>query len=538
MSAAHSLKEQSVSVAQHMKARVATLNDVVVQGLRSSLVLFLALLGLFSLVLVLAFARAVDDWNWVSWSVLPLIAANSIWISGGAATSMLGLFAPRGVRSGPPKTWQPHSKTAVLITLCGEEPEPAADYLHGLFRGLGQKGLRRNTTIFVLSDTVGDAECAREDAAFAELIASAKVVYRRRIGRVNKKPGNIADWLDNHSNDFDHMMVLDADSRMSPASIRSLIWRMEDAPELGLCQAGISLIPGRTMFGKYQRITSRLLSRTFGHGFAAWSGDTGNYWGHNAIIRVAAFRACAQLPRLSGSAPFGGAILSHDFIEAAWICRAGWGVEVWPDLPGSAEDAPQTLDEFFKRDRRWCQGNLQHLRLLAAPGLRPLSRFHLICGVFSYLAAPIWLILMALLSSEVISVWGFLPMLSIAGILLIPKLCALIEALPRAKTRARRRVILRAWRSELLLSSLLAPIVMLRQATFVGAIVLGYDCGWKSKKETRLALPLGWPEAALGLGLLALTFATGATGAFWLALVIVPLLIAPILLPKLNEVAT
>ncbi|MEO1746309.1 MAG: glucans biosynthesis glucosyltransferase MdoH, partial [Pseudomonadota bacterium] len=386
----------------------------------------------------------------------------------------------------------------------------------------------------VLSDTaVAAAAC--EERALAELIETGQVIYRRRGVRTNRKPGNIADWLEHHGASFDYMVVLDADSRMSPDSINHLIWEMEANPGLGLCQASISLVPARTRFGKYQRVTSRLLSRTFGQGFAAWSGDCGNYWGHNAIIRVSAFRAAAHLPRLSGSAPLGGSILSHDFIEAAWIRRAGWRVALSPNLPGSAEDAPQTLGEFFKRDRRWCQGNLQHLRLLGEPGLYALSRFHLLSGIFSYLAAPIWLLLLALLSSGQMEIWGFLPVLLTAFVLLVPKLCALIEAMPRAKTARRRRTLLRAWSHELVLSTILAPIIMLRQASFVGSIALGRDCGWKSAEASSFHLPQGWAEAGVGLGMLALAVINGTQGAFWLALVIIPLLSAPVLMPKLDE---
>ncbi|MFQ6550563.1 glucans biosynthesis glucosyltransferase MdoH [Aestuariibius sp. 2305UL40-4] len=497
--------------------------------------MFLLLLAVFSFVLVFAFAQAVDTWNWVAWSVLPLMAANALWISGGAATSILGLLMSKAKPAEEPVGWQPEGQTAVLLTLCGEDPEPVAKFLNGLSRGLAREGLADSTRIFVLSDTSDGDACACEEQVMEGLISSDRVFYRRRTVRTNKKPGNIADWLETHGSSFDYMVVLDADSRMSAASIRHLIWKIESNSGLGLCQAGISLIPGRTRFGRYQRVTSRLLSKTFGRGFAAWSGETGNYWGHNAIMRVMAFRAAAKLPELSGSAPFGGSILSHDFIEAAWMRRVGWSVELCPDLAGSAEDAPQTLEEFFKRDRRWCQGNLQHLRLLGDPGLRGLSRYHLLTGIFSYLAAPIWLVLLVLLSSGQISIWGFLPVLSIAAVLLVPKICALIDWLPRAKTAKRRRIILRAWSSELMLSTLLAPLIMLRQATFVGSVLLGRDCGWKSPSTERVSLPLGWQEAGLGIVMSAFAIANGTTGAFWLALVIVPLLSAPILMPRLNE---
>lgn len=504
---------------------------------RAPLAAFVVLLAVFSIMLVAAFAQAVDSWTWAAWAVLPLIAMNAVWISGGAATALIGLMFPKTLNEAAPANWRPREKTAILLTLCGEDPDPVATYLTSLAAALQQEGLSKNTVIFALSDTGKGADSRAEGIALATLIDAGAIIYRRRAERRDKKPGNIADWLCNHGDDFDHMIVLDADSRMSFGAIRQLIWKMETTPSLGLYQAGISLLPGRTRLGKYQRITSRLLSATFGRGFSAWAGKASNFWGHNAIIRVAAFRSAAELPTLSGPPPFGGAILSHDFIEAAWIRRAGWDVALCPNLRGSAEDAPQTFSEYFKRDRRWCQGNLQHIRLLTQPGLHPLSRFHLVCGIFSYLAAPIWLVLLGFLSSGLISVWGFKSVLSIAGVLLIPKLCALADALPPARSWARRRIILRAWGAELVLSTLLAPIMMLRQATFVVSVLLGQDCGWKNSGTQGWSLPLGWIETGLGAVLLALAIISGSTGAFWLALVIIPLLCASFLMPRLNEAA-
>ncbi|MGR3513038.1 MAG: glucans biosynthesis glucosyltransferase MdoH [Paracoccaceae bacterium] len=526
-----SLSEQTKTT---MRVRLARRTG----GLRAPLMAFGALLVLLSTLIVIAFAQAVDTWNWVAWAVMPLIAANAIWISGGAATALLGVLGSPRPHSNPPAYWQPHSKTAILVTLCGEAPEPVARYLADMSRALTRKGVADSTEMFVLSDTAEGAASDCEEQALASMIASGQVTYRRRTERTNKKSGNISHWFAAHGDGFDFMVVLDADSRMTGESLLHLIWIMETKPRTGLCQAGISLIPGRTRFGRYQRVAARLLAPTFGQGFAAWSGASGNYWGHNAILRTAAFRAAADLPHLPGPAPFGGVILSHDFIEAAWIRRAGWDVILCPNLKGSAEDAPQTLQEYFKRDRRWCQGNLQHLRLLTEPGLHPLSRFHLVCGIFSYLAAPIWLILLALLSAELISVWGFLPVLSVAAVLLVPKICALIHALPRARTARRRRVILRASLVELAMSTLLAPIIMLRQASFVGAILLGRDVGWKTEGRPGLALPVGTLEAGFGLAVLALSLINGATGAVWLGLIILPLMAAPVVMRKLNEVAS
>jgi hypothetical protein len=72
---------------------------------------------------------------------------------------------------------------------------------------------------------------------------------------------------------------------------------------------------------------------------------------------------------VSGKPPFGGEIMSHDFVEAAFLRRAGWEVWMTTDLGGSFEEPPPTLLDHLIRDRRWCQGNLQHLRIVFAQGL-------------------------------------------------------------------------------------------------------------------------------------------------------------------------
>lgn len=499
------------------------------------LAIFVALNFGLSLAVFAPFVLAVDHWNAAAVAISALILVNAIWISGGAATAILGLISPSKQAPRVPEAWRPQEATAILVTLCGEAPEPVAAYLTGFVQGLCKADLQNKTNIFVLSDTSGDAAVLREQAALAQLIDTGRITYRRRQENTGKKPGNIANWLQTHGDRFAYMVVKDADSRMTATSIKEMIWRLERQPNTGLLQAGIALIPGRTRFGKYQRIASRLMSRNFGRGFAAWSGKTANYWGHNAIIRVAAFRHAAVLPALPGHAPLGGAILSHDFVEAAWMRRAGWDIVLAPEIAGSAEDAPQTLGEFFRRDRRWCQGNLQHLRVLGQPGLHGLSRFHFITGVFSYVAGPIWLLLVACLSIGVVSVSGIAPLILVAAVLLTPKICALIDLMPRARTWRRRWIILRALLSELVVSALIAPLVLIRHAVAVLSVLLGNDCGWKSARETRLQIPPGWAEAAIGLLILAAAMTNGITGAPWLSMIYIPLLSAPVLVPMLDR---
>ena len=136
------------------------------------------------------------------------------------------------------------------------------------------------------------------------------------------------------------------------------------------------------------------MARIHTAGLAFLQGPDGNYWGHNAIIRVHAFMQHCGLPQLPGNPPFGGEIMSHDFVEAALLRRAGWEVWMAPDIGGSFEEPPPTLMDYLIRDRRWCQGNLQHLRVVFAQGLTLPSRLHLAMGIMSYCLSPLWLLLL------------------------------------------------------------------------------------------------------------------------------------------------
>ncbi len=418
--------------------------------------------------------------------------------------------------------------TAILVTLCREPPEPVARHLVALRKRLGPR-----EEIFVLSDTYGAEEIAREEAAFAPLLRLGAVAYRRRASNAGRKPGNIADWARRHAARFDHMLILDADSRMSAGRIAAMIARMEREPQLGLLQAGIGLVPGPTRFARAQRTSVRLLAPVFCTGFARWSGDAGNYWGHNALIRTRAWKA-ASLPRLSGRPPFGGDVLSHDFVEAAFIRRAGWRVALSPSLSGSAEDGPHTLSEFHRRDRRWCQGNLQHARLVGAPGLHPLSRLHMACGMFAYLAAPVWLALFLLTATGAVVLDSALPLALVAVLLVAPKFCGLARLLGRRATPRRRRVALRAAAGELAASAVLAPLLMVRQTISVLAVFAGRDCGWKSAARRGLHLPHGMLEATTGAGLAWICLALNPAALPWLAPVVLPLLAAPLMVPWLE----
>ncbi|NBB98217.1 MAG: glucans biosynthesis glucosyltransferase MdoH, partial [Alphaproteobacteria bacterium] len=399
-------------------------------GLFAALTLGLGLPLILALAAVLAPLEALDI------LLVALFALNTLWVAAAAATALLGLRAldrPSELDDAPPG-WRPGRRTAVLFLVCGEDPGAIATRIAALDADLRKTNTRDMTELWLLSDTP-DAKARDEIGTIDPLVASGVLKYRRRRRNLRRKPGNIADWIAECGTGFESMLVMDADSVVTARRLTALRYRMERAPQLGLLQSGIALRPASTRFASLLRLSARLTGPVFTRGLGAWSGMIGNYWGHNALIRVQAFRDVMHLPALSGPAPYGGDYLSHDFIEAALLAQKGWHVQIAPDTHGSSEIAPDSLGAFHTRDRRWCQGNLQHLRPLFSRGLKPASRVHLACGVQSYLSSPIWLTLLLLFLLAGMAP-GAVPILSGAlALLLVPKIAALIHVRQRTKRR-------------------------------------------------------------------------------------------------------
>ena len=78
-------------------------------------------------------------------------------------------------------------------------------------------------------------------------------------------------------------------------------------------------------------------------------------------------------------------------------------------------------------------------------------------------------------------------------------------------------MILRAAAGELWRSTLIAPLVMVRQAGSVLSVLTGRDCGWTpGAAARRIPVPRGLPEAAVGLALVAFAALSGSgTAALW-----------------------
>ena len=382
-------------------------------------------------------------------------------------------------------------------------------------------GLGSHFDYFILSDTTNpDAWIAEERAFLAlreRLGPKSRLYYRHRPKNYHRKAGNIADFVTRWGGAYDHMLVLDADSLMTGECIARLALAMEEDPDAGIIQTLPLIINRNTLFARAQQFAAKVYGPVVAAGLSVWSGRDGNYWGHNAIIRTRAFAACCGLPDLPGRPPLGGHVLSHDFVEAALMRRAGYTVYMLHDLPGSYEESPPSLIDVATRDRRWCQGNLQHGRIIGARGLKLATRQHFATGIMSYLASPFWLFQLIVGIALVLQTTYIRPeyfsreftlfpqwprfdperALALFGItmavLLAPKFFGLVLMLLNAEGRRRAGGAVRLVAStviEILLSALMAPILMVIQSGSVFQILLGRDTGWEPQRRDDGSIPL------------------------------------------------
>jgi membrane glycosyltransferase len=444
----------------------------------------------------------------LEWITLALSVTLSGWLGFGfvsATAGFLTAFPRRALAGAAAAAPEIRARTAILLPTYNEDPGLILAAAQSIAEEVARLGLADRYDFFILSDTrdepVAQAEATGLLRLRLRLQDGPAVYYRRRRANTDRKAGNIGDWVETYGAGYDFMLVLDADSLMSGETIARITAEMERDPRLGLLQTAPTVINAETPFARLQQFASRLYGPVFARGQAWWSGPEGNYWGHNAIIRVAAFAESAGLPHLTGPKPFGGHILSHDFIEAALLRRRGWAVRTLADLPGSYEETPPTLLDTAQRDRRWCQGNLQHARVLASAGLHWVSRLHLACGIFAYLAPLLWLLLVVCGAiiwpsqqltvhsaeyKEVIAVFVFN-----LALLAAPKAMALTLALSSQKARRGFGGAGRLWLGfavECVASMLTTPVMMLMQAIAVAEVLVGRDSGWTPQRREGVEL--------------------------------------------------
>jgi membrane glycosyltransferase len=493
--------------------------------------------------------------------LIPLFVINIAWLSLSFMTAVSGFLVMAlglkpsivDVPTDEEARQLPKGRSAILIATYNESPERIFGMALATLKELEAAGLGEAFDIFILSDTTDPDIWVHEEAAFKAARARSgngpRLYYRRRPTNTGKKAGNIADWCRRWGPAYEYMIVLDADSLMTGESLSKLAHIMDRSPDVGLVQT-VPVTMGRgTLFARMQQFAGSIYGPVMASGLAFWHRGTGNFWGHNAIIRVRAFMESAGLPHLPGSPPFGGQILSHDFVEAALMCRAGWRVCMATEIKGSYEEIPPGLIDFATRDRRWCQGNLQHGRIMMAKGLRFLSRVHMGMGIMAYMSALIWLLFLITALSLTVQQLSIKPdyfnadqtlfptwpmqdseramslLFWTLTLLLLPKVFGMLTVIFDGR---KRRGLGGVWGitssvvMETILSSLIAHVMMMVQSAAIFDIFRGRDSGWNPQKRDDGSLPFSWVlryhslHILLGVALGVLTYSASLPLFLWL----------------------
>ena len=491
--------------------------------------------------------------SWIELAIVVFFGALFGWISIGFWTAVFGFFTlirrrrRFAITNLPelPADFVPGGRTAVCMPICEEPVDRVFAGLRSIRESLARTGALANFDFFILSDSNSADTIIAEEAAWAEWCREVNgfgsIFYRRRRVRVRRKSGNVADFCRRWGTQYRYMIMLDADSIMAGGTLMRLVHLMEQRPDVGMIQTAPAAVNRRSLLARVQQFSSRVYGPMFAAGLHFWQLGDGQYWGHNTIIRLAPFMEHCALPKLPGKPPLGGEILSHDFVEAALMGRAGWTLWLAYDLGGSYEEVPSTLLEEMSRDRRWCQGNLQHLRLLFTEGLFGAHRALFVNGVLSYVSALLWFTFLVLSTVaailEVIRVPDYFPhgpslfpewpvwrpewaiaLLSVTGIILfLPKVLSILLLVFHDRnsrsfgglTRLSVSVIL-----EIILSSLLAPIRMTFHSRFVVQNLLGRTVTWSS--QGREDAETSWREAIRHHGFDTLFASAWGIGLYWM----------------------
>jgi membrane glycosyltransferase len=463
-------------------------------------------------------------------ALLAIYAILFAWVGSGFWTALMGFWVLlRGkdkyaisARASENTPIAADSRTAIIIPVCNEDVARVFAGLRATYDSVLRAGALEHFNFFILSDSSeADVRVAELEAWLnlcREVDGFGHIHYRLRRHRIKRKSGNVADWCRRWGSDYRYMVVLDADSVMSGVCLKRLVQLMEANPGAGIIQTAPRAAGRETLYARIQQFATRAYGPLFTAGLHFWQLGESHYWGHNAIIRVAPFMRHCALGRLPGRGALAGEILSHDFVEAALMRRAGWSVWIAYDLPGSYEEMPPTLLDELKRDRRWCQGNLQNFRLFFTSGLHPAHRAVFMTGVMAYLSAPLWFIFLVL-STVLLAVhslgdpeyftqpyqlfptwpewhpeWAMRLFGATATLLFLPKLLALLLLLTKgSRYYGGPLKLISTTLMEVLFSALLAPVRMLFHTQFVTTALIGWAIKWKSPPREDAETP--WSEA-------------------------------------------
>jgi len=495
--------------------------------------------------------------------LLAMFAVLFCWVSAGFWTAMAGfLVLARGddqfaishilKQAAPLPT---DSKTAIVMPICNEDVARVMAGLRATVESIERVGELDHFDFFILSDSNQADVRTAELAAWASLCQAVggfgRIFYRHRKRRVKRKSGNLDDFCRRWGKNYDYMIVLDADSVMSGECVANLVRLMEGNPGAGIIQTSPIAAGRETLYSRIQQFSTRVYGPLFTAGLHYWQLGESHYWGHNAIIRIAPFMRHCALSALPGRGSLAGDILSHDFVEAALMRRAGWAVWIAYDLQGSYEEMPSSLLEELKRDRRWCHGNLMNFRLFTARGMHRVHRAVFATGVMAYLSAPLWFLFLSvstgLLAMQTLTdpeyfvqprqlfpIWpqwhpekAIALFSATATLLFLPKLLGvLLVCIKDARQYGGRLQVLASMLLEMLFSMLLAPVRMMFHTRFVIAAFLGWALHWKSPPRGDAQTHLGEALAKHGFDML--------VGVAWVAGIY---MLSPAFLPWLAPIA-
>jgi membrane glycosyltransferase len=529
---------------------------------RRAVLVLITVLSTATAASLFASVQPAHESAWLQFAQLALFTLLSAWVVTGFATALMGFWVTlRGdahtltAASVRHHAMNPQARTAIIMPVCNEDVATVFAGLRATCESLAATGHAGQFDVFVLSDSADPAIAAAERAAWEDLRtalagatghAPVEVYYRLRQRRTHRKAGNVADFCRRWGKDYRYMVVLDADSVMSGNCLVSMVKLMEANPRAGIVQTATQAIGHATLHARAQQFASRVTGRLFTLGMQFWQLGESHYWGHNAIIRLEPFMQHCALAPIKGTGGMSGGILSHDFVEAALMRRAGYHVWLVSDLNGSYEQQPPDLLSELQRDRRWCQGNLQNARLMAEPGIHRVHRTMFAIGAMSYLSAPLWLGFLALgttlwvTDAEALTLWRAVPAelrglwMWTLSMLFLPRVLGLLAVFIQGQQRSfgGTAALLRSALLETVLAMTQAPVRMLGHSLFVLVALTGLKLEWKS--PPREASGVSWREAAARLapmtgviGLLGLAVAALNPHALvWLAPVALPLLLS------------
>ncbi len=483
---------------------------------RRALVLALNVVSWAGLGLIMAHVIGSAGWSWEGAAVMTLFLIGLPWTLLAFWNSVIGFVILRGTRDpasytnaalrATPPDIPITRRTAICIAIRHEDVGRVAARLAAMRESLAATGDGAGFAFHILSDSSRPEIVAEERATFGEVPG---VSYRRRPANTGFKAGNLRDFACGALGRADFMLVLDADSLMSGAAILRLVRVMEANPGLGILQTLVVGLPATSAFARIFQFGMRHGMRTHTTGIAWWQGSSGPYWGHNALIRLDGFVDHCDLPVLPGRSPLSGPITSHDQVEAALMRAAGMEVRVIADEFGSWEENPPRLPDFIRRDLRWCQGNLQYLRLLGRLRLRPMGRFQLCNAIAMYLGAPASLLMLVVgLVNGVTGGHGPRVPQSLAfglyfGFLLIgfaPRLLGVLDIALRPVERRRWGGLGRLLAGAVadgVFTLMIGPVMMVAQTRFIAGLALGQRIIWEAQRREDGVVP--WAEAVRGL---------------------------------------